>query len=302
MIVLIIGLGSIARKHILALRKLNENVSIYALRSGQDKQEEEGIRNIYGFEEIPPHLDFSIVSNPTSKHLEAIQLLIELNKPIFIEKPVFNSLEGISDLLKEVKERNLVTYIGCNLRFHPIIQRLKTEMNTRRPIEISAYCGSYLPDWRPGVDYRDIYSAQQSLGGGVHLDLIHELDYIVFLLGQPKSTQSYRSKKSNLEIDSTDVAHYVLEYVNTSVFITVNYYRRKAKRQIECVWRDETWVADLINGTIQDDNSNIIFTYDLETVDLYAQQLTYFWEAVKTGKPVMNDIFEATQVLRMCLN
>ena len=55
---------------------------------------------------------------------------------------------------------------------------------------VRLWFGSWLPDWRPAVDYRPTYSARAELGGGVLLDAIHELDMLVWLLGATPSTWS----------------------------------------------------------------------------------------------------------------
>ncbi|MFT7381873.1 MAG: putative dehydrogenase [Roseivirga sp.] len=300
--VLIVGLGSISKKHITAIRRISSNAKIYALRSGNSINEEVDVENIYSLADAPKDLDFCVISNPTSEHGDTIKLLASLKKPMLIEKPVLSSLNNIDELNSVIKEFDIITYIGCNLRFHPVIERLKQEMDQRRPVEMNVYCGSYLPDWRPQQDYRKVYSAKSSLGGGVHLDLIHEIDYTTYLLGQPKAFTSYSSRKSSLEIDSKDIAHYILEYDQTSVFITLNYYRREAKRQIECVWEDEVWIADLIKGEILNGQGDIIFTKPFDVLETYYAQLNYFLGCIQEERKPMNDFSEAIEVLKIGLN
>lgn len=300
--VLIVGLGSIARKHITALRSIDSKVEILALRSVNNAQEEPGVTNIYGFDQIPEDIDFAIISNPTSEHRGTIESLVRLNKPLFIEKPVLSSLEGARELEELIKNKGISTYIGCNVRFHPVIARLKEEVRHRKPLELNVYCGSYLPEWRPHTDYRKVYSAQKALGGGVHLDLIHELDYTLYLMGKPVAIQSYRARKSNLEINSVDIAHYTLEYDFGSAFITTNYYRTRPKRTIECVWNDEVWVADLITGTISSKEEGDILKGPHSMLDTYQAQMEYFLDSIRQGKKMMNDFSEALEVLEICLN
>lgn len=300
--VLIVGLGSIAQKHLSALRDEFDEVKVYALRSGEGRKNLEGVENLYSMEQMPKELDFAIISNPTSEHYNTIKSLAYYKLPLLIEKPILNSLENV-DLLKNlIRENNIQTYVACNLRFHPLIKILKAEFEKRTPIEVNIYCGSYLPDWRPEQDYRNVYSAQKELGGGVNLDLIHEIDYTTYLMGLPIDTKSYFHKKSGLEINSNDVAHYILEYPNSSVFITLNYYRRQAKREIECVWENETWIADLIKGVMKKDNGEIIFEERFDIMQTYREQLQYFWTKVSNNRELMNDLDEAVEVLKICLN
>jgi predicted dehydrogenase len=83
--VLIIGLGSIARKHIAALNSMQSDFNIYALRSNSNAKIEEGVTNIYNLNEINVVFDFAIVANPTHLHYEYIEQLA--NKGFHLLKP-----------------------------------------------------------------------------------------------------------------------------------------------------------------------------------------------------------------------
>lgn len=300
--VLIIGLGSIAKKHINVLQKIESDVSILALRSSKSGKVEEGIKNIYSWAEVPKDIDFIIISNPTSLHADTILDSVKFEVPLFIEKPVLHSLERSDEIIKEVRKKGVLTYTACNLRFHPAIQFLKKEFLKKLPIEYNSYCGSYLPEWRPYADYREIYSAKKELGGGVHLDLIHEVDYCKYLLGSPIENHGYYSKKSDLEINSADIAHYVFEYDKTSAFITLNYYRRDSKRQIECIWKDKIWFIDLLNNSITDNDGRTIYSEDFDIFDTYYKQMNSFIKFVNNKKMPDNNIEEGIQTLKLVLN
>lgn len=300
--VLIVGLGSIARKHIEALKKIDPDVELFAFRKQKPALEYDTVINLYRMEEIPDNIDFVIISNPTHLHYQTIQDFIPLGYPLFIEKPVLCSLENSSDLVEKIKHRCLKTYVACNLRFHPAICFLKKELRIRKPLEFNSYCGSYLPDWRPEQDYRKNYSASKELGGGVDLDLIHEIDFCYYLFGEPANMQKFASKKSRLEINSNDIAHYVLEYQNTSAFITLNYYRRDAKRNIECVWDDETWYIDLLRNKIVNHKNETVFEKEINNLKTYSLQMEYFINCLVNGIKPMNDFEEALITLQICLN
>jgi len=265
--ILIIGLGSIAFKHITSILKIDKKAEVYALRHDKNSKSIDNVKSIYSLDDAPKSLDFILISNPSSRHFKTIKSVINFNCPLFIEKPVFTDLIGADQLIKKIKDHNILTYVACNLRFHPVIEYLKAEFVKRNPIELNVYCGSYLPDWRPNVDYREGYSAKKELGGGVHFDLIHELDYTIYLLGAPSKVDNYFAKKSSLEISSIDIAHYILEYPNTSTFITLNYYRPEPKRLIEIVWKDNIWFANLLTGDIRDDKNDLVFSDDAKIIN-----------------------------------
>lgn len=302
--VLIVGLGSIAKKHIYALRTIQPNCKLYALRSSKIAATEEDIVNIYDINELNIKVDFAIISNPTSLHYETIKCLAEKNISLFIEKPALHSLENASELIELVENNKVVNYVACNLRFHPCIIFLKeTILKEKRKInELNVYCGSFLPDWRPAVDHRKTYSSNVKMGGGVHLDLYHELDYTIWLFGMPKRTTSILRSVSTLEIDAIDYANYTLEYNNFTASILLNYYRRKAKRVIEIVFDNETLIVDLINNCIKDDFGKIIFVADnFALKDTYVTQLSYFITLLSIKLNPFNTLRESLNVLKIVL-
>jgi predicted dehydrogenase len=299
--VLIIGYGSIAKKHVQVLRKIIPDVHIIALRSTPKSTVDINIKSVYSWAEVDDDIDFVIISNPTSEHYSAILEATKFNIPLFIEKPPLASLEGANKLAERIKAKNIISYTAFNLRFHPVIAWLKENLKSYRVIEVSVYCGSYLPDWRPGRDYKEIYSAKKNLGGGVHLDLLHELDYVNYLFGLPISSNSYLSKKSDLDIDSYDCAHYWLEYSRFNVTVLLNYYRRDIKRDLEIVCENETIIADLIDGKITKSTGEVLFDSNPDIIKTYEVQMTYFIKCIAKKEPTMNSYEEALQTLKLCL-
>jgi len=304
--VLIAGLGSIGRKHYQVLRRIDSDIRVVALRSSKKSGQAEDIQNVYSYEELKKYspFDFAIVSNPTDKHEETISRLLDLHCPLFIEKPLFHT-SGSDALLKLISEAGIKTYVACNLRFLESIRFLKEKLAGSEINEVNVYCGSYLPDWRPGVDYRDIYSSHADQGGGVHLDLIHELDYTWWLFGKPLSVHSFRSSKSALKIDAADYANYLLEYDTFTVNVILNYYRRDKKRKIEVVCSDETYSADLYSNSVSS-AKELIFKSDQVIADTYVSQMEYFIDMItnplKKNEVIMNDVNEAFEVLKICLD
>ncbi|MGF1923203.1 MAG: Gfo/Idh/MocA family protein [Bacteroidia bacterium] len=302
--VAIVGLGSIASKHIFALKEINPLVEIYALRSGLNSNVVEGVKNIKSLEEVED-LDFVLISNPTSLHLEAIKMVTKQNLPMVIEKPAFYKLEGYEEVIDEINAKDIFTYVACNLRFHPCLQYLKDYIANENAVinEVNVYCGSYLPDWRPNRDYKQIYSANLDMGGGVHLDLFHELDYICWIFGLPREYKGYTSNHSSLDISAPDYANYLLSYDNFNVGVVLNYYRRQPKREIEILFEDETWIVDLITNIITTDNGKVIFKpSSFSLIDTYVKQMSYVIGKLNLSERPMNDINETIEILKISLS
>jgi predicted dehydrogenase len=302
--ILIVGLGSIARKHIIAIHEILPDSKIYALRSSKNVENEHGVNNIFNLNELNVKPDFIIISNPTQLHEDTILKTLEMGCPLFIEKPVLSELKNSEKIIREIQKNKTITYVACNLRFHPAIQFLKKYVSSNTYIinEVNMYCGSYLPDWRPGKDFRKIYSANAAMGGGVHLDLIHELDYCTWLFGNPLETKSVKRNVSSLKIDAVDFASYHLFYETFSANITLNYFRKDAKREIEIVTEKETINANLLNCVVSNLNDNkILFEQSYEVKDTYIHQMNYFINQIKNNQQPMNDFKEAVEVLKIAL-
>ncbi|MES2828406.1 MAG: Gfo/Idh/MocA family oxidoreductase [Bacteroidota bacterium] len=307
MTILIIGLGSIAKKHIAALKSLDFNLNIYALRSGSEAAEWEDVKSIYSLDDLPSLIDFAIVSNPTNLHGQYIDCLAERKIPLFIEKPPLAELWSSEQLKMKVIDNGIMTYVACNLRFHPCIAFLKqfvSENSDWRVNEVNIYCGSYLPDWRPGLDFKNVYSANAEMGGGVHLDLFHELDYTHWIFGRPASVRCVKSSKSSLNISAVDYANYILNYIDFTANVVLNYFRKDPKRNIEILFENETWNVDLLKNVIFSSTGKTIFSADDDFVvgDTYKAQMEYFIDCLANNQVPMNTFTESLETLKTCLS
>jgi predicted dehydrogenase len=302
--VMIEGVGSIGNKHINALRRLAPSSTIYCLRSSTQSTSHPGLVNIYSYNELPVKPDFVIISNPTQYHRNSILKALSLKVPIMVEKPVMHNISDEDNQIREyLKGNSLQTYVACNLRFLDVLIFLKRHIvrNSDRVNEVNIYCGSYFPDWRPNRNYKDVYSAKNQEGGGIHLELIHELDYACWLFGLPKLKSWTTASKSSIDIESYDYAHYVLEYPDFIATVTLNFYRRDAKRGLEIVFEDKTWFVDLINSNIMDNKQQNIFKSNQRISDTYDLQMKHMLNVVSGKESSINTILDSMEILKLCL-
>ena len=304
--VLVVGFGSIAKKHIEVLREIEPKVDVFALRSSKHASKIPGVTNLFEWGGLEEHdFHFVLIASPSSLHLEHISKLTSLGKPIMVEKPMLMDKGQISAFEKNMGKLDVPVYIACNFRFHPSIVFLKEYLAKEKSKinEVNAYCGSYLPNWRPGVDYREVYSSRADMGGGVHIDLIHEPDYLIYLFGMPVSSQINNRKVSTLEITSCDSSNILFQYEGFQAQIILNYYRRDPKRTLEIVREKDTIFVDLIASKVYDTNSNeLLFEEPNPTVfTSYKQQLLYFLNCIDKGIEPMNSPSEAIEILKHVL-
>ena len=236
----------------------------------------EGVDTVYTeLGKLPDDYDAIFITNPTEKHLETLKLFHTKGKHFFIEKPVVSMSQ--LDKAREVKlKEGSVYYVACPLRYNAVIQYIKNNINPKDVISVRCISSSYLPDWRPGQDYRKTYSAHKDMGGGVSVDLIHEWDYITYLFGWPSQVKCFIGKKSNLEIDSDDYAIYIAEYNDKIVELHLDYFGRKPIREVQLFTREETIVGDIANNKITFIRRDKTIDFKEERDDFQKRELNHF--------------------------
>ncbi|MGH7380679.1 MAG: Gfo/Idh/MocA family protein [Candidatus Methylomirabilales bacterium] len=219
--ILIAGVGSIGRRHLLNLRQLGmSDIVLYRTRPDRLKEAPDlavftDLRDALG---VKP--DIVIVSNPTAQHLEVALPAAQAGCNLFIEKPLSHSWDGVEEMLSMVRKNNLLTLVGFDLRFDPGLCKVKSILDVGsigRVVAIQAQVGQYLPDWKPSEDYRKGISAHIKTGGGVIFDLIHELDYVSWLIGPVHAVACFADKVSGLEIETEDTAAILLRFENGAI-------------------------------------------------------------------------------------
>jgi predicted dehydrogenase len=229
---LFVGLGGVGQRHLRNLRALlGDSVEVVAYRVRRERQTLDDLLQVvpgvdleknYGLSvcsdlarALDTRPDVVFVTNPSSLHVPVALEAAHRGCHLFIEKPLSHSLSQVSELIALCDEQKLVTCVAYQLRYHPGFLRLRellAENALGRLLSVRAEVGEYLPGFHPYEDYRRMYASQRSLGGGVTLSQIHEIDYLCALFGAPRRVFSMGGQVSSLEIDVDDVAVSLLEF------------------------------------------------------------------------------------------
>lgn len=301
-----VGIGSIARRHIKNLRAICSergiDLSIDAVRRSTvaDKKDDELLLGkVYtSYDEINSEYDAIFITNPTEYHIESLKKTMMYGKNFFIEKPI-SSVNQMSEAESLQIKKEAVCYVACPLRYNAVIQYLKDNVDFGKVISIRSISSSYLPEWRPGTDYRQTYSASKKLGGGVSIDLIHEWDYLTFLLGMPQKIFHMCGKKSTLEIDSEDYAIYMAEYADKIVELHLDYFGRKTIRQIMLLTDNDTICGDILNNRIEFMKTGKIMDFHEMRDDYQIRELVHFLDMIEGKVKPDSDISHAIKVLNL---
>ena len=311
---LFIGLGSIGSRHLKNLHTICAERGITlaadALRSSLNRPLRSGVAELLRAQftalDDPAargHYDLAFITNPTSLHAEALQSLRGRAGALFIEKPIFSADQAGLDPAA-LLDPGQKAYVAAPMRWCGVMLALKKRLETGadgRPYCARVLCSSYLPDWRPGVDYRTVYSAHKAMGGGVTIDLIHEWDYLVDLFGAPERLYNLRGQYSELEIDSDDVSLYIAQYPGMLAEVHLDYFGRGYRRSIELFTPSGSLVADFGAGTLTlPDGTVEDYTEDVNA--RYLREMAYFLDYAAGPELVsLNPPATAAQVLRLTL-
>lgn len=251
----VVGCGSIGKRHARILKQLNYRVAV--VTHGHIKYEHTYKDLSAALEQEKP--EYIVISNETSEHYNTLVQLggYGFKGIVLVEKPLFHDT-------KQLQANNFKrAYVGYNLRFHPIIQRISEILMNEQALFCQVYVGQYLPYWRPERDYRLSYSASKEKGGGVLRDLSHELDYLRLLFGDWESMIALGGKYSALEIDSDDMFSLML-IMNKCPMVQVhlNYLDRFSRREITVITENSSLKADLVRQTLRINDSLIDFCVD----------------------------------------
>ena len=287
--VAVLGQGSIGRRHVQILLELGCAVTVYdPVDAGVPAQDVE----VAGSEtEALGSADAALVASPTTEHLRQAALAIEHGCHVLVEKPIAASAHGVEDLLDAAARSGKLVAVAMNLRFHPGPRAVKSLLDrgeVGRPLTAHITCGFYLPEWRPGTDYRAAYSARHDLGGGVLLDVVHELDYARWLLGDVTEVGGWLGHVSDLEIDVEDVAMLHLVFEGGPVAsVELDYLDRDYRRGCRIVGSDGTiewsWQAEEVR-TLRPGSGPTRLSTPSDVGPTYREQLACFVASVRESR------------------
>ena len=315
---LVIGYGSIGKRHVDNLLKLSQIERIIVcsnhLDSFQNHPEREKLRSVRSLEELFPMMsngkqfDFAIVANETYKHVETANALAGYGINLFIEKPISDSAKKAISFKKVAEKSNIKIFVAYNFRFLGAIQYIKNQISAGvfgslyfGEIEV----GQYLPSWRPLSDYRESYSARKEQGGGAALDLSHEIDYMRYLFGDPVSWESMKSKVSDLDINSEDLFKGIYRFSSGFLCsVHTDYIRHNRKRRMNLVGSKGTLECDFIEkySKIQKNTGEISLIKDAHLFDVdesYRSELNHFIECIEKDKTPLITLDDGIEVLKL---
>lgn len=275
---LIVGLGSIGRRHMRNLIALGEK-DIVLYRTGKSTMLEDELAGFPQETDLRAALEqhkpeAMIVSNPTSLHLDVAIPAAEAGCSLLLEKPLSHSMDRIDALESALNRGGGRVVVGFQFRFHPGLIRAKqliSDGEIGRVISAHVHFGEYLPAWHPWEDYRKGYAARADMGGGVVLTQCHALDYLPWLVGKVESVCGFTAKLSDLEVDVEDTAKIGLRFASGALgSIHLDYNQQPPSHYFEVVGTKGSLQWNLSDGATR--------IYKAEKKDWEVYPLPAGWE------------------------
>lgn len=311
---LIVGFGSIGRRHAANLRRLVPGIRLTVLRRQKaEATADEGIEFVYDFETALRHRpDIAVIASPTSMHIEALAWLLPAGIPCYVEKPTVATRDqamAVRGLLTSTGS-SPTTFAGCNFRYLPSLAQLRGMLQAGsigKVVRAGFQVGQWLPDWRPDQDYRQTYSAHARQGGGVILDLIHEVDQVRWLLGEFDRIVALAGQLSCLDLQAEDTACALLGR-DGGPFVTLSqdYVSRRRVRRYEFVGEEGTLIwdfsaAQLLRITRETEETIDCGPAAYDVVATYVAAMREFIECAKSGHKTSQDLEEGLKSTELAL-
>ena len=298
------GAGSIGKRHIRNLITITGergiDLELQLLRSS-DRPLDEDIQShvskvAHSYDELDDHYDAVFITNPTYLHYETMQKTKDIADHFFVEKPTFDKND--IDISEFTENKDKIYYVACPLRHTKVLKRAKEIVDESKVLSVRSISSSYLPDWRPGTDYRKTYSAHKAEGGGVKIDLIHEWDYLTHLFGFPNKVFELDGTYSELEIDSEDYPVYIADYKSRIVELHLDYFGRNVRRSCEVMTPDDLYIFDIAGSRIIKNNETIE-SYEEQPNDKYIEEMKYFLRLMHGEIDNINSLEHSIKVMKL---
>ena len=249
---IVVGMGSIGVRHARVLREAGRSVATVSRRGGADFQ---SLAEAIGGAKA----DYVVIATETSRHHDGLKALAAAGYEgrVLVEKPLFPS----ADRIPANNFRSLS--VGYNVRFHPVLQRLRGAIAGQTALQAEIYVGQHLTEWRAGRDHTQTASARKEAGGGVIRDLSHELDYLMWILGPWTRLSCIIVNSGSLGIETEDAVSLLIECEDCpAVTLSLNYHHRPPTRRFTVDTTERAFCADLVGKTLSIDGRLEVFTVD----------------------------------------
>jgi predicted dehydrogenase len=313
--IVVVGCGSIGRRHIGNFKSLKTVGTVRAVDSNPERlkmvtEKFPGVETYTNYEEA---LDKGFcgvaVCTPPHIHTQLALTAVKRGCPVFIEKPFAMTAEGVDALLTLADEKNIPVMTAYCFRFWPPLLKMKELLDggkIGKPLASRAEYASFLPEWHPWEDYRTFYMAKKAQGGGAILDESHAIDFTQWLMGEVDTVACFNDQISSLEIDSDDIAEIIIRFKSGAIgSVHLDLLARAPQGLFRIEGEEGVLEWDRYKNEVRLYQASAkkweTFSFKNEAAEMYVREAEHFVEcASKKTKPVI-DGWEGYKTLKIVL-
>ena len=128
-------------------------------------------------------LDIVFVTTPDYLHEEHAVAALSRGKAVYLEKPMAISIAGCDRILATAARHRAKVYVGHNMRFFPVIQKMKQWIEEGRIGQVQAIWCRHFIDYGGDAYFKDWHSEQRHTTGLLLQKGAHDIDVIHYLAG-----------------------------------------------------------------------------------------------------------------------
>ncbi len=254
--ILLIGLGSMGKIHKRIIEN-TKNVSLVGILdssfnknlSGSNKTKRYNKFNQINFE--TEKIDGIVISSTTASHYALAKKIMDLNIPVFIEKPVSTKINEVIELINISKKKNIVLRGGLIEIYNPLFAHIK-KLNLKDVISIHV------------IRHSQQVSKERKLENVIYDLALHDISVLFYLFEDFNLNISGKLTSSiNRIVESSEL---LLNHNKKNIFISSSRQSQLKIRKWSILTSDQLYQIDLIekkidiykSGKVKFPNSNLI--------------------------------------------
>ena len=217
--IIVVGLGSMGKRRIRLIKRINSEAVVIGVDRREDRREE--VKALYGVD------TFLSIEEALGVHRDVICALVctaPLSHNVVINEclrnglHVFTEINLVSDGYKAnmdlAEKKGLKLFLSSTFLYREEIRYIDKEVKkNKNKVNYIYHIGQYLPDWHPWESYKDFFVSNKRTNGCREIMAI-ELPWIIEVFGEIIDCKVVSNNISDLQIDYSD--NYIIQTIHNN--------------------------------------------------------------------------------------
>ena len=200
-------------------------------------------------------------------------------------------------------KKNLTELVGYQLRYSETLNKIKKLLqsnNLGKIYSAKIFVNSYLPRWRK-INFKNSLSLSKKFGGGVLLELSHEIDYMLWFFGKPNYLRAVTDKSRIFKKNIDENVSIFFYYPRLTLQLDMSFNSRFEERGLIIEGKKASVKGDLLKNEITINKLDKIKTYykkKQNSLNMLHKQMKFFINSVEKNLN-KNNISRSIEVIRI---